>query len=103
MGRQHTMYISDASWKKLMLLKEENESMSSVIRKSIEVATNYHIQYDAVRELEQKRVILQELQSKKWDLMDLLNDIADISLEHLHASQRLHKIKVLLEKEGYIE
>ena len=103
MGRQHTMYLSDATWRMMQLLKEDEESMSAVIRKSIELANNHHIQYNAVHELEKKQVRIKEEQILKWKLMDLLNDIADITLEHLHSSQRLHKIKTLLEKEGYIE
>lgn len=55
MGRQHTMYISDATWRMMQLLRKEEESMSAVIRKSIELANNHHIEYDAISELEKKK------------------------------------------------
>ena len=103
MGRKHTMYISDATWRMMQLLKQEEESMSAVIRKSIELANNHHIEYDAISELEKKKDILREYVSTRYHLIDIIENITDITFENLHAKQRLHKIKTLLEKEGYIE
>ena len=105
MGRQHTMYISDASWKKLMLLKEENESMSAVIRKSIDLASNQSIQYDAVSDLEKKKDVLRDLMTQKFDMFELLEDIADLTLNTKKGNhtERMKLIIALLEKEGYIE
>ena len=103
MGRQHTMYISDATWRMMQLLRKEEESMSAVIRKSIELANNHHIEYDAISELEKKKDALKNLMTSRWDLIDIIENITQITFENLHAKQRLHKIRALLEKEGYIE
>lgn len=41
--------------------------------------------------------------TSRWDLIDIIENITQITFENLHAKQRLHKIRALLEKEGYIE
>lgn len=104
MGRQHTMYISDATWRMMQLLRKDEESMSAVIRKSIELANNQHIQFDAISELEKKKDVLRNLMTSRWDLILLIEDLSEISLDGTKkVSQRLELIIARLEKEGYIE
>jgi len=105
MGRQHTMYLSDATWRMMQLLKEEDESMSAVIRKSIELANNQHIQYDAISELEKKKDVLRDLMTQKFNMIELLQDIADLTLNTKKGNhtERMKLLIALLEKEGYIE
>ena len=104
MGRQHTMYISDATWRMMQLLRKDEESMSAVIRKSIELANNQHIQYDAISELEKKKDVLRDLMTSRWDLISLIEDLSEIALDGTKkVSPRLELIIARLEKEGYIE
>jgi len=104
MGRQHTMYISDATWRMMQLLRKDEESMSAVIRKSIELANNQHIQYDAISELEKKKDVLRDLMTSRWDLISLIEDLSEIALDGTKkVPPRLELIIARLEKEGYIE
>jgi len=64
MGRQHTIYLSDESWDKLMTLKQDGQSMSEVIRRAIVVALNNAIDYN-----EQLRVEALRTQVKIRDIV----------------------------------
>mgnify|MGYP003153988628 CR=1 FL=1 len=105
MGRQHTMYISDATWRMMQLLRKDEESMSAVIRKCIELANNQHIEFDAISELEKKKDVLREYMIKRWHLLDIIENITDLTLdtEKGNHTQRMKLIIALLEKEGFIE
>ena len=48
MGRQHTIYLSDASYENLMALKNDDESMSQVIRNAIAVCADNKDTFDLV-------------------------------------------------------
>ena len=51
MGRQHTIYLSDASFEALMTLKKADESMSQVIRNSLSVCAENQESFDLVSNL----------------------------------------------------
>ena len=48
MGRQHTIYLSDASFENLMTLKNDDESMSQVIRNALAVCADNKDTFDLV-------------------------------------------------------
>jgi len=48
MGRQHTIYLSDDTWKQMLELKREDETMSGVIRKAIYTCAVNKDQFDLI-------------------------------------------------------
>lgn len=48
MGRQHTMYLSDVTYSAMMSLKQEDESMSQVIRNALEICNANKETFDLV-------------------------------------------------------
>jgi len=49
MGRQHTMYMSDATWEQLVLLVRADETMSSTIRRCIQICSENVGQFDMIK------------------------------------------------------
>ena len=48
MGRQHTIYLSDVTWKEMAEIKREDESMSQVIRAAIHTCWANRGQFDLI-------------------------------------------------------
>ena len=48
MGRQHTIYLSEASFANLLTLKNDDESMSQVIRNALAVCADNKDTFDLV-------------------------------------------------------
>jgi len=49
MGRQHTMYMSDATWNQLVLMIRADETMSSTIRRCIEICSENVGDFDIIK------------------------------------------------------
>ena len=49
MGRQHTMYMSDATWNQLVLMIRADETMSSTIRRCIEICSENVADFDIIK------------------------------------------------------
>lgn len=49
MGRQHTMYMSDATWEQLVLLMRADETMSSTIRRCIQICSENVADFDMIK------------------------------------------------------
>jgi len=48
MGRQHTIYLSDVTYAAMQSLKQEDESMSQVIRNALEICNANKETFDLV-------------------------------------------------------
>jgi len=48
MGRQHTIYLSDATWEQLESLKKENKTMSETIRLAIDICAQQQEKFDFI-------------------------------------------------------
>ena len=48
MGRQHTIYLSDATWEQLESLKKENKTMSETIRLAIDICGQQQEKFDFI-------------------------------------------------------
>ena len=60
MGRQHTMYMSDATWTQLKTLMGKDETMSATIRRCIQVCSDNQKQFDQIKLLENRIAMLCE-------------------------------------------
>lgn len=60
MGRQHTMYMSEATWTQLKALMGKEETMSATIRRCIEVCSNNQTEFDQIKRLENMIAMLCE-------------------------------------------
>jgi len=60
MGRQHTMYMSEATWTQLKTLMGKDETMSATIRRCIEVCSNNQKEFDQIKRLENMIAMLCE-------------------------------------------
>ncbi len=60
MGRQHTMYMSDATWNQLQALMGKDETMSATIRRCIDMCFNNLNQFDQIKRLENMVAMLCE-------------------------------------------
>ncbi len=49
MGRQHTIYLSDVTWKQLQSLKKEDQTMSEVIRMTIAICHDNQDSFDLLK------------------------------------------------------
>ncbi len=58
MGRQHTMYMSDATWTQLKALMGKDETMSATIRRCIQVCSDNQKQFDQIKILENRIAML---------------------------------------------
>jgi len=52
MGRQHTIYLSDATWEQLQTLMRKDETMSATIRRCIQASYDNIKQFDRIKNLE---------------------------------------------------
>lgn len=60
MGRQHTMYMSEATWTQLKTLMGKDETMSATIRRCIQVCSDNLKQFDQIKLLENRIAMLCE-------------------------------------------
>lgn len=60
MGRQHTMYMSEATWTQLKALMGKDETMSATIRRCIQVCSDNQKQFDQIKLLENRIAMLCE-------------------------------------------
>jgi len=60
MGRQHTMYMSEATWTQLKELMGKDETMSATIRRCIQVCSDNQKQFDQIKLLENRIAMLCE-------------------------------------------
>lgn len=60
MGRQHTIYLSDATWNQLESLMSKTETMSATIRRCIQSSYDNLKQFDRIKSLERLIKILNE-------------------------------------------
>ncbi len=52
MGRQHTMYMSDATWNQLQVLMGKDETMSATIRRCVQMCHDNLTQFDQIKRLQ---------------------------------------------------
>lgn len=71
MGRQHTIYLSDVTWKEMAEIKREDESMSQVIRAAIHTCWANRGKFDLIvqqtEEIERLRNLISTLVSEAMD------------------------------------
>lgn len=60
MGRQHTMYMSEATWTQLKTLMGKDETMSATIRRCIQVCSDNQKHFDQIKMLENRIAMLCE-------------------------------------------
>jgi len=60
MGRQHTMYMSDATWEQLQVLMGKDETMSATIRRCIQMCHDNLKQFDQIKKLQNMIAMLCE-------------------------------------------
>tara|TARA_R100001086_G_scaffold239432_1_gene164818 strand:- start:274 stop:465 length:192 start_codon:yes stop_codon:yes gene_type:complete len=60
MGRQHTIYLSDATWNQLESLMGKTETMSATIRRCIQASYDNLKQFDRIKSLERLITLLNE-------------------------------------------
>jgi len=60
MGRQHTMYMSDATWEQLQRLIGKDETMSATIRRCIQMCSDNLRQFDRIKHYEKMIQVLCE-------------------------------------------
>jgi len=60
MGRQHTMYMSDATWNQLQVLMGKDETMSATIRRCIQMCHDNLEQFDQIKKLQNMIAMLCE-------------------------------------------
>lgn len=60
MGRQHTMYMSEATWTQLKTLMSKDETMSATIRRCIQVCSDNLTTFDRIKVLENRIAMLCE-------------------------------------------
>ena len=61
MGRQHTMYMSDETWRLLESLRRMDDSMSSTIRRCIEICSDNVEHFDMLKKKEEEIKKLKDL------------------------------------------
>jgi len=100
MGRQHTIYLSDASWDKLMMLKKDNESMSSAVRESIDLSVANIADFELMKRQFER---IQVLKNYNLELVKTITDIADLYENKVKFMDFYHQITQILERDGHIE
>ncbi len=60
MGRQHTMYMSDATWEQLQRLMGKDETMSATIRRCVQMCSDNLDQFDQIKKLQNMIAMLCE-------------------------------------------
>ena len=101
MGRQHTIYLSDASWDRLTMLKKDEFTMSAVIRMCIDLGIKDKAGFDATRESEVQEMRINSLRKQVFNLQSLCEDITSLLFEKKKGKHE--KIAQLLENAGFIE
>jgi len=107
MGRQHTMYISDATWNKLEMLQGGTEkSMSAVIRRSVDLAIENKTEYD-LNLMQELKIEALEKQKKfqendKECLIEALQKIHKI-INQIPRTKITSKLLLIIEDTGVIE
>jgi len=69
MGRQHTMYMSEATWNQLVLMIRADETMSSTIRRCIQICSENVAQFDMIKNKDDELDRLKKLVAEfgGWD------------------------------------
>jgi len=66
MGRQHTMYMSEATWNQLVLMIRADETMSSTIRRCIQICSENVADFDMIKSKDDEIKRLQDFVGKCW-------------------------------------
>jgi len=101
MGRQHTIYLSDASWNRLEMLKTDELSMSAVIRMCIDLGVADRAGFDAIQEAEIQEIRIEALRKQIFNLQTMGEDITTLLFEK--KKNKHQAIEKILTNAGFIE
>jgi len=101
MGRQHTMYMSDVTWSRLELLKQDEQSMSAVVRQCIDLGVSNKGEFDLFTSNELKIESLKKGIKRMTQTIDCIIDLYDEP--NIKYKEFYNTITKILQEEGRLE